>query len=184
MGRNERCIQLASATARSRGVLGRPLSQAATFSKAGGSNKAVRSHAANLPIGPQSKQVRNSAIATRNAVGDEFTQRPHNGSVVAERCTSQLDGGPSSQTAALSVGTRSREDVDDMIEKDKGHGRQSRFRKDLINLNKAVVRWLKRVASGDMAHAEMIACICRSPVLKHLQDLHGATFCEDVFITE
>lgn len=70
------------------------------------------------------------------------------------------------------------------LEKGGRRARQSRFRKDLINLNKAVPRWLKRVADGEMTHADMVTCISRSPVVRHLREVHGDEYNEEVFVRE
>eukprot|EP00929_Paragymnodinium_shiwhaense_P023985 TRINITY_DN14890_c0_g1_i1.p1 TRINITY_DN14890_c0_g1~~TRINITY_DN14890_c0_g1_i1.p1 ORF type:complete len:1027 (-),score=244.49 TRINITY_DN14890_c0_g1_i1:320-3400(-) len=61
-------------------------------------------------------------------------------------------------------------------------GRQSRFRKDLINLNKAVQRWLKRELTKEMSRAETISCVQQSPVVLHLQEVQGGAFCFDSFL--
>jgi len=61
-------------------------------------------------------------------------------------------------------------------------GHHSRFRKDLINLNKAVSKWIRKEKKGDMTKEQVIETIRESKVLRHLRDLHGALFKEDEFI--
>merc|ERR1712070_1045396 len=61
-------------------------------------------------------------------------------------------------------------------------GCHSRLRKDLINLNKAVSKWIKKEKAGDMSKNQVIAIIRDSKVLKNLREFHGALFREDEFI--
>eukprot|EP00746_Dinoflagellata_sp_MGD_P163629 gnl/MRDRNA2_/MRDRNA2_91783_c0_seq1.p1 gnl/MRDRNA2_/MRDRNA2_91783_c0~~gnl/MRDRNA2_/MRDRNA2_91783_c0_seq1.p1 ORF type:complete len:908 (+),score=194.82 gnl/MRDRNA2_/MRDRNA2_91783_c0_seq1:108-2831(+) len=58
----------------------------------------------------------------------------------------------------------------------------SRLRKDLINLNKAVSKWIRKEKAGDMSKNQVIEIIRDSKVVKHLRKVHGALFREDEFI--
>jgi len=61
-------------------------------------------------------------------------------------------------------------------------GRRSRFRKDLVNLNKAVAKWLKKEAAGNHTRDETIEKISTSDVAKQLHLLHGSGFDEEEFV--
>jgi hypothetical protein len=61
-------------------------------------------------------------------------------------------------------------------------GCHSRLRKDLINLNKAVSKWIKKEKAGEMSENQVIATIRDSKVVRTLRDLHGTLFREDEFI--
>lgn len=63
-----------------------------------------------------------------------------------------------------------------------GGGNHSRFRKDLVNLNKAVSKWIQKEKKGEMTRDQVIETIRASKVLRHLRELHGAVFQEDEFI--
>mmetsp|Transcript_54027 Transcript_54027/g.167225 ORF Transcript_54027/g.167225 Transcript_54027/m.167225 type:complete len:144 (+) Transcript_54027:438-869(+) len=64
------------------------------------------------------------------------------------------------------------------------YGRQSRFRKDLANLNKAVQKWLKQEARGELQRSEVEARIRSSAPTAHLREAHGADFQERDFIRD
>jgi ATPase subunit of ABC transporter with duplicated ATPase domains len=64
------------------------------------------------------------------------------------------------------------------------HGRQSnhsRFRKDLVNLNKAVK---KRMQAGSFTDSQLIDFIKRSAVGRHLRTVHGHEFDENRFVND
>merc|ERR1719235_2371612 len=60
----------------------------------------------------------------------------------------------------------------------------SRFRKDQVNLNKAVAKWLKQEAKGDMTHEEVAQRIRTSVAARHLRASRGAEFDEETFVLE
>jgi ABC-type multidrug transport system ATPase subunit len=61
------------------------------------------------------------------------------------------------------------------------HGHHSRFRKDLVNLNKAV---RKRMQNGSLAGDQLIEFIKASAVGKHLRIAHGEHFDESRFVQD
>merc|ERR1711988_473984 len=71
-----------------------------------------------------------------------------------------------------------------LIEKDLGlkDGRHSRFRKDLVNLNKAVIKWLRQECQGEMRESQVADSIRNSSVAQQLRALHGQEFDEDLFV--
>lgn len=60
--------------------------------------------------------------------------------------------------------------------------RHSRLRKDLINLNKAVSKWIRKEKAGQMSKNQVIETIRGSNVLRNLRELHGTLFREEEFI--
>ncbi|CAE8596577.1 unnamed protein product [Polarella glacialis] len=62
--------------------------------------------------------------------------------------------------------------------------RHSRFRKDLINLNKAVTKWLRQEERGDASWDQILARIKRSAVAQQLRAVNGELFQEDVFVQD
>merc|ERR1712139_162144 len=60
--------------------------------------------------------------------------------------------------------------------------RQSRFKQDLTNLNKAVKKWLTQVEKGELLQSEMDERIRASPAAKHLRE--KGDFREDEFISQ
>merc|ERR1712050_741831 len=63
-------------------------------------------------------------------------------------------------------------------------GRHSRLRKDLINLNKAVAKWLRQADIGTVAPSEISTRIMSSSAAKVLQGLHGENFDQVRFVQE
>merc|ERR1712232_1091469 len=61
-------------------------------------------------------------------------------------------------------------------------GRQSRFRKDLINLNKAVAKWLQQEDSGEISRDTLLDCIAKSPAVQHLRNRQSHNFDEHKFV--
>jgi len=60
----------------------------------------------------------------------------------------------------------------------------SRFRKDLVNLNKSVAKWLAQEASGYLTRDELSHRICDSSAAKCLRARHGARFREADFVRD
>jgi len=60
--------------------------------------------------------------------------------------------------------------------------RHSQQRKALVNLNKAVLKWRRRLANGSMSQDEFRAKVLASPVAMHLRSVHGDQFRADEFI--
>jgi len=60
----------------------------------------------------------------------------------------------------------------------------SRFRKDLVNLNKAVAKWLQQERSGLLRRQEIKARIKASKVAEQLRCVHGENFSVDAFVAE
>lgn len=63
-----------------------------------------------------------------------------------------------------------------------GGGHRSRLRKNLVNLNKAVSKWIRKEKAGEMSKSQVIETIRASKVLIELRHLHGPLFREDEFI--
>jgi ATP-binding cassette subfamily F protein 1 len=61
------------------------------------------------------------------------------------------------------------------------HGHRSRFRKDLVNLNKAVKN---KMQNGSLAGDKLIEFIKTSAVAKHLRTAHGESFDENRFVVD
>jgi hypothetical protein len=61
------------------------------------------------------------------------------------------------------------------------HGHHSRFRKDLVNLNKAVKKRRQKDVSADI---QLVEFIKQSAVAKHLRTLHGDKFDELRFVDD
>merc|ERR1712032_1167859 len=60
----------------------------------------------------------------------------------------------------------------------------SRFKKDLTNLNKATVKWLKQHSEGHIDLADVVGRIRSSPAAKHLREMHGEEFRQEEFVEE
>jgi ATPase subunit of ABC transporter with duplicated ATPase domains len=67
-----------------------------------------------------------------------------------------------------------------------GHGssNHSRFRKDLVNLNKAVAKWLRQESMGEISHASVEEKIRNSVVAKQLREKNGTGFREEDFVRD
>lgn len=65
--------------------------------------------------------------------------------------------------------------------KARGH---SRLRKDLVNLNKAVTKWLQQEDRGELSFDEILLKIKSSTVAHHLRACHGSDFQEDRFLQD
>lgn len=63
-------------------------------------------------------------------------------------------------------------------------GAHSRFRKDLVNLNKAVPKWLRQVEVGEVTHDQVLQNIKGSIVAQKLRKLHGDEFDENCFVND
>jgi len=63
-------------------------------------------------------------------------------------------------------------------------GRHSRFRKDIVNLNKAVRKWLVQEGKGEICHSQVLDRIRRSSVAQQLRVLHADEFDEDQFLQD
>jgi hypothetical protein len=63
-------------------------------------------------------------------------------------------------------------------------GSHSRFRKDLVNLNKAIAKWIRQERSGEISYSKVIERIGDSRVAQHLSKLHGCEFDKDRFIQD
>jgi ATPase subunit of ABC transporter with duplicated ATPase domains len=63
-------------------------------------------------------------------------------------------------------------------------GKHSRFRKDLVNLNKAVARWVRQEETGSISHSELLERITKSPVVRSLRSSQGSGFREQEFIED
>jgi len=63
-------------------------------------------------------------------------------------------------------------------------GNHSRFRKDLVNLNKAVARWVKQEQFGNITRCELEDRIKNSPVVRSLRSSKGSEFQEDEFVVD
>lgn len=55
-------------------------------------------------------------------------------------------------------------------------GRHSRFRKDIVNFNKAVTKWLRQEQNGEVGHSEVLDRILNSTIAHQLRVLHGDSF--------
>merc|ERR1712046_508333 len=55
-------------------------------------------------------------------------------------------------------------------------GRHGRLRKDIINLNKAVAKWFRQQAAGEMSEPQVLENIRHSRVARQLRALHGEAF--------
>lgn len=63
-------------------------------------------------------------------------------------------------------------------------GSHSRFRKDLVNLSKAVAKWIRQERSGEISYSKVIERIGGSRVAQHLRELHGSDFDKDRFVQD
>eukprot|EP00931_Biecheleriopsis_adriatica_P091124 TRINITY_DN65022_c0_g1_i1.p1 TRINITY_DN65022_c0_g1~~TRINITY_DN65022_c0_g1_i1.p1 ORF type:complete len:811 (+),score=189.78 TRINITY_DN65022_c0_g1_i1:91-2433(+) len=64
------------------------------------------------------------------------------------------------------------------------HSGHSRFRKDLVNLNKAAAKWLRQEAKGELMFEQLVSNIRGSVAAQHLRALHGADFNEEQFVQD
>lgn len=64
------------------------------------------------------------------------------------------------------------------------NGRHSRFRKDIVNFNKAVTKWLRQEQNGEIGHSEVLGRILNSTVAHKLRVVHGNRFDENQFIQD
>jgi len=60
----------------------------------------------------------------------------------------------------------------------------SRLRKDLVNLNKAVVKWIGHVEIGVLTRSKLTDRIRTSAAARHLREAHGAEFQEEAFVCQ
>jgi ATPase subunit of ABC transporter with duplicated ATPase domains len=60
----------------------------------------------------------------------------------------------------------------------------SRVRKDLVNLDKAVAKWLRQEQEGCINLGDLVSRIRSSPAAQHLRTVHGTEFREENFIAE
>jgi len=60
----------------------------------------------------------------------------------------------------------------------------SRLRKDLVNLNKAVVKWMDHEEIGLLTRSKLMGRIRTSAAARHLRETHGADFQEEAFICQ
>merc|ERR1712048_1460014 len=65
-----------------------------------------------------------------------------------------------------------------------GSGRQSKFRKQLTNLNKAAAKWLHQEQCGDLPAGATEERVRKSAVFAHLRESRGDQFQEDCFVTD
>jgi ABC-type multidrug transport system ATPase subunit len=65
-----------------------------------------------------------------------------------------------------------------------GTSGHSRLRKDLVNLNKAVVKWLKTEKSGLLSRSQVVDRIKNSVAACQLRAMHGDAFMEDDFVQQ
>lgn len=63
-------------------------------------------------------------------------------------------------------------------------GAHSRFRKDLVNLNKAVPKWLRQEEVGEITHDQVLQNIKGSIVAQKLRQSHGDEFDESGFVQD
>jgi hypothetical protein len=63
-------------------------------------------------------------------------------------------------------------------------GTHSRFRKDLVNLNKAVPKWLRQEEVGEVTHDQVLQNIKGSIVAQKLRQSHGDEFDESGFVQD
>eukprot|EP00445_Apocalathium_hangoei_P009342 CAMPEP_0203867398 /NCGR_PEP_ID=MMETSP0359-20131031/16494_1 /ASSEMBLY_ACC=CAM_ASM_000338 /TAXON_ID=268821 /ORGANISM="Scrippsiella Hangoei, Strain SHTV-5" /LENGTH=877 /DNA_ID=CAMNT_0050785625 /DNA_START=68 /DNA_END=2701 /DNA_ORIENTATION=- len=65
-----------------------------------------------------------------------------------------------------------------------GGSSHSRLRKDLVNLNKGVAKWLAQEAFGLLSSDQVTERIRESAAARHLSTLHGQEFKEDAFVRD
>merc|ERR1712190_275347 len=64
------------------------------------------------------------------------------------------------------------------------HGKHSRFRKDLVNLNKAVIKWMRHEQKGQLKRTETEDRIKKSIVAQKLCAAHGPSFKLERFVAQ
>merc|ERR1712176_652060 len=64
------------------------------------------------------------------------------------------------------------------------HGRHSRFRKDLVNLNKAVTKRLEQEKCGGVDRSDLLEFVKNSSVARQLRQSKGEAFNEEQFILD
>merc|ERR1712232_1000613 len=60
----------------------------------------------------------------------------------------------------------------------------SRFKKNLVNLNKATAKWLKQESAGLINLEDLIGRIRASPAAQHLRNVYGVDFRQEQFVEE
>jgi len=60
----------------------------------------------------------------------------------------------------------------------------SRLRKDLVNLNKSIAKWLAQEASGHLTRDEVRRRVSASSAAKRLRASHGAEFRDADFVSD
>jgi len=70
------------------------------------------------------------------------------------------------------------------LEQAKTSGGHSRFRKDLVNLNKAVGKWMQLVAKGELTLDQVRCRIVDSKAALHLKAIHNESFEADAFVKD
>jgi len=89
--------------------------------------------------------------------------------------------GEATEELVMTVGLKSPKALKGTEEK---KGRHSRFRKDLVNFNKALKKWIRKEELGEVSNSQVQEYIRNSHVAEHLRDLHGQDFDEDKFVQD
>lgn len=90
-------------------------------------------------------------------------------------CSDQMVG-EADATSAVPIGSSANGAV-----QGSGH---SRFKKDLVNLEKATAKWLKQESEGRINLGDLVGRIRSSPAAQHLRSVHGDDFRQEEFVEE
>lgn len=132
-----------------------------------GAGSSTRSHS-----GEDGKQMHSQTHFPNELTGVHGTVNTRDGKIVfAETVADVTQSFDSSAFAEL----------DTLSPGKSGHSRQ---RKNLVNLNKAVVKWQKRVELGTLPYETMLERIRASPAAAHLQAVHKDGFEEGKFVQD
>lgn len=98
-----------------------------------------------------------------------------------EKCLDEAESMSQGHSGTGQTPESSEKSLDGAESKARGH---SRFRKDLVNLNKAVTKWMQQEDRGELSYAEILLRVKNSTVANHLRACHGSDFEEDRFLQE
>jgi ATPase subunit of ABC transporter with duplicated ATPase domains len=128
-----------------------------------------------------SSEVREGSVASVETASVVSAETPSIASTDVSVTTDSVDGASMRQAFAE---TKPSVDTDMSKSHNEVGGRHSRFRKDLVNLNKAVAKWLKQEERGTITRDTVKKRILESPVAQHLRSSHGDGFEQNHFLSE
>jgi ATPase subunit of ABC transporter with duplicated ATPase domains len=134
----------------------------------------------------QSQDTGDSDASTDIPESSEEAEAPHEEDRQRVTLESKTASCPEQEAAAQRFQLHAELSLPVMPDPQSGHkeGRHSRLRKDIVNLNKAVKKWLRKEEQGDMTRAQVIENVMDSVVARKLRETHGEAFEEVQFVED